>query len=454
MNILFISNLYPPVVLGGYEILCARVAAVFMALGHRVTILTSDGAGVSNSGATAPGATAPGRSAPGTTEFGGTAPGESGTFPHSGRNNGTTPETGPAGEDIHRTLRLYRPFGLPPALARADRQRVEAPNRRATAALLNTLQPDAVLVWSQLRLGLAAAREAEARGLPTVYTMNDDHILGFRPGSRSGLRGLLRGLLEDHLYPASTWQGLRMEMVLAISETVRSGLAEKDSRFATARIAMQGIPLELFPLKDHPGMAHRPFRVIYAGQLHRYKGVHTLIEAAALAGSADFFLTIAGAGDPAYEAELRTLADRLSVAADFTGRVAAQAMGQLYRGSDALAFTSVWPEPFGMTHLEAMASGTPVASVDHGGPGEFLVDHQNALLFKKEDAAGLARCLRLLADDASLRTRLALAGRQTVEAEFTIERYADRLAVALSAARPRTEAARPSTAPSQTEARS
>jgi glycosyltransferase involved in cell wall biosynthesis len=394
MNILFISNLYPPAVLGGYEILCARVAAVFMALGHRVTILTSDGAGVG-------------------TEW---------TVPS---------ETGPAGEEIHRTLGLYRPFGLSPALARADRQRVEAPNRKATAALLDTLKPDAVLVWSQLRLGLAAAREAEARGLPTVYTMNDDHILGFMPGSRAGLRGLLRGLLEDHLYPASTWKGLRMERVLAISETVRSGLADKDSRFAAARIAMQGIPLELFPLKDQPGLAHKPFRVIYAGQLHRYKGVHTLIEAAALAGKDDFVLTIAGAGDPAYEGELRVLAVRLLVSAEFTGRVAAQAMGELYRCSDALAFTSVWPEPFGMTHLEAMASGTPVASVDHGGPGEFLVDQQNALLFKKEDAAGLARCLRRLADDEALRARLALAGRQTVKSEFTIERYAERLAAAL-----------------------
>ena len=74
---------------------------------------------------------------------------------------------------------------------------------------------------------------------------------------------------------------------------------------------MQGIPLELFPPKAEPGAAHSPFRLLYAGQLHRYKGVHTLMEAAAIAGRAEFSVTVAGAGDPAYEAELRAMADRL-----------------------------------------------------------------------------------------------------------------------------------------------
>ncbi|MFZ4615860.1 MAG: glycosyltransferase family 4 protein [Rectinemataceae bacterium] len=388
MRILFISNLYPPEVLGGYEILCARVVASFKARGHEVAVLTTA---------------------------------------VKGQTALTARNSGPVGEKLFRTLRLSLSFGKKARLARSGRQSAEGPNARATRDALRDFKPDLVFVWSQLRLGLAAARESEAEGFPTVYTMNDDHVLGFMPGSREGIKGLLRSFIEDIVYPASTWTGLRLDPVVSISETVRSRLASEAPRFASSKIAMQGVPLELFPLKADIGAAHKPFRVLYAGQLHRYKGVHTLVEAVALAGKADFALTVAGAGDPAYEAQLKARAGELGLDARFLGRVAADTMGELYREADALAFTSVWDEPFGLTHLEAMASGTPVASVGHGGPGEFLVDDVNALIFGKEDNAGLAGCLRRFSDDESLRRRIALAGRDTVVREFSIERYADRL---------------------------
>ena len=394
MKILIVSNLYPPFVLGGYEILCARVVASFRARGHEVVVLTTGGARHDDAGNAA------------------------------SRENRLA---GPAGETIFRDLKLFLPFGEKPQLARAARQAAEGPNRKAAKNALAAFCPAVVFVWSQLRLGLGAAREAEAEGYPVVYTMNDDHILGFKPGSRSGIRGALRFIQEELLYPASTWRGLRLENVAAISETVRSRLSSVDPRFFFARIAMQGIPLELFPPKAEIGSAHRPFRILYAGQLHRYKGVHTLVEAVALAGPADFALTVAGAGDPGYEAELKSRAVELGLDATFIGKVPADAMGEIYRQADAFAFTSVWDEPFGLTHLEAMASGLPVASVGHGGPGEFLVDDVNALIFGKEDAPGLAGCLRRFADDEALRRRIAAAGRRTVETRFSIESYADRL---------------------------
>ena len=41
MRILFVSNLYPPNVLGGYERLCFDVASAFAGKGHAVSVLTS-----------------------------------------------------------------------------------------------------------------------------------------------------------------------------------------------------------------------------------------------------------------------------------------------------------------------------------------------------------------------------------------------------------------------------
>src|SRR5512146_797817 len=42
MRILFLSNLYPPNVVGGYERLCFEAARGLSARGHQVTVLTSN----------------------------------------------------------------------------------------------------------------------------------------------------------------------------------------------------------------------------------------------------------------------------------------------------------------------------------------------------------------------------------------------------------------------------
>ena len=41
MNILIISNLYPPNYLGGYELLCAQICEQLAGKGHNVTVLTT-----------------------------------------------------------------------------------------------------------------------------------------------------------------------------------------------------------------------------------------------------------------------------------------------------------------------------------------------------------------------------------------------------------------------------
>lgn len=373
MRILIVSNLYSPEFIGGYEILCTQVVESLMRRGHSLAVLTT----------------------PCTRELPEPSPERTGPKPVPGVPAGTgasrCSDKGPAGEAVVRDLSLYLPFGEPGRLDRLGMQRVERKNRRVAAQIIESFKPDVVFVWSQLRLGLGAAREAESRDLPVVYTMNDDHILGFQPRSTTGFKGFFRMLLERFILPASTWKDLRFDPAVVISATLRKHLADADPRFSRAVFAYQGVPIEKFPLKTDPGSAQDPFRVLYAGQLHDYKGVHTLIEAMGiLAGRGRFTLSVAGAGNPDYEARLKSRAAELKIDARFLGRLPSASIGSLYRESDLLAFTSIWDEPFGLTHLEAMASGTPVVSVGHGGPGEFLRDGENALIFRKEDEIGRA----------------------------------------------------------------
>jgi glycosyltransferase involved in cell wall biosynthesis len=121
------------------------------------------------------------------------------------------------------------------------------------------------------------------------------------------------------------------------------------------------------------------------------------------------------------------MAREAGVACAFLGRVPREELPAVYRAHDVLAFPSTWREPFGLTHLEAMASGLPVVSTLAGGQREFLVPGENCLAFETEDAAGLADALDRLRVDLSLGPRLAEAGMRLVRDRFTLARYVDDL---------------------------
>ncbi len=391
LRILVLSNLFPPNVLGGYEILCGQVCAELERRGHRVTVLTTP----------------------------------------SGPDGGMPCPVA----DVRRDLRLYLELGEPPRMFRGRRHAVGLANRGVARDLVRRERPDVCFAWSQLRLTIGAARGVQDEGVPTLFTMNDEHVAGFAAAPFSAApRGLARWVLERLVWPDITLRGLDLRHVTCISRCVRDNLVASGVPIEGARIIHQGIPVDAFPCKDDPGSAHDPLRVLYAGQLHAYKGVHTVIEAATLLArrGRTLELRIAGDGPADYRARLERLAGESGVDVRFLGRVPQTALAAMYREHDLFVFPSVWQEPFGLTHLEAMASGTPVLSTADGGHGEFLEDGINALVFAKEDAAGLADRMARLADDEPLRRRLALTAREQVETSYSMTRYVDDLEAMLA----------------------
>lgn len=90
---------------------------------------------------------------------------------------------------------------------------------------------------------------------------------------------------------------------------------------------------------------------------------------------------------------------------------------------DALAHTSIEPEPFGRVIVEAMAARLPIVATAAGAVPEILEDERTGLLVPPGDAERLAQALKRLVDDPGLRRRLSAAARQEVEARFTVQRY-------------------------------
>ncbi len=391
MRILIISNLFPPDIRGGYEILCQQVRDVLIQRGHQVAVLTSQ----------------PPRRDP-------NLPNENGPNP------------------VWRRMVLEADFDDPAQRSRKLRHKVSRQNAMLTEAAIQTWQPDLVFMWSQLRLSPGPARAAEASGKSVAYTMNDGHWTGFQSAKASnGLRGMVGAALDATVYRDTTCNGLQFRNVTAISQVLLDQIRRDGLELEHAEVIHQGVPLESFPMKPNPGSCGAPFQLIYAGQLHAYKGVHHAIQAvhqlAAAGQPLDVHLRIAGHGPAQYIAELREQAVKGDGSIEFVGALSHAELAQAYRDSDALVFPSVWAEPFGLTFLEAMASGVPVIATKNGGQGEVLVDGEHALLVPPADTDAIAYALRQIIEDEELRHGLCQRGRKLVEDYLNLDAYVGRL---------------------------
>ncbi len=384
MKILIISNLYPPYILGGYEILCGQVVQHLEERGHSLFVLTSD---------------------------------------H---------ESPVSTDTVRRSLRLYLPFSEPGDFNRFDRVKTQRFNHRETAAVIEEVKPDVIFIWSILRLTLGPARAAEESGIPTLYTFNDEHMAGFAPTRCSSHpRKAVRWFTDRFITPQITFRGLRFPTSTSISRLLKDNLIAGGVPVEDSTVIYQGIPLEEFPLKPDAGSMGNPIRILYAGQLHHYKGVHTILEALSLleekTACPPCTLSIAGTGPDAYVRELKELSGRLEVLVTFLGRLPHDQMKGLYQSHDLFIFPSIWEEPFGLTHLEAMSSGLAVISTANGGQGEFLEDGKNALTFSPGDAGELAEAIGRMAGDSELYSRLTENGRETAVTRFSFTRYVDEI---------------------------
>lgn len=398
MKILMVNNLFPPIIFGGYEILCKLTAESLETRGHTVRILTS--------------------------HF---------------RSNDVPPD--PA---VHRLLHLTTDFPLPNQnvtkvdFSLAAMNRVAKYNRKMTAQVIKETNPDIVFCWCLNRMSLGSVFAAQECDIPVCYTINDEHPKQFnmRAECRSA-KDIARIAAEKYVWKMATYRGLRPFPMTIISEFLKQKLIRMGTPLQDAVVIYQGVPLADFPFDPAPEQAVT--RILYAGQLSSAKGVHTILNA--LIGLHDkgfnaFHLDIAGDGVPEYKQRLVEImtAGKIVDHVTFLGLVPRDRIAKVYREHHIFIFSSEWDEPFGLTHLEAMASGCAVISTTTGGTGELIRDSINALAYEAGDAPALAQKVALLANDESRRQELIKMGRKWVEDHHSLEGYVDQLETFIMAA--------------------
>ena len=276
----------------------------------------------------------------------------------------------------------------------------------------------------------AHARDYDVVHVHAAFTYTT--FAGCRAAWRAGVPYVLRplGTLDPWSLGQRSWkkrpyyalvERAHLERAAAVHVTAESEAAAIARLGFAGKTAVipNGVDLPDAPLAErapHEG----PLRLIFLSRLHPKKELPLIFRAVRQVTDAGVpvRLTVAGTGEPAYEAELRTRVHELALkdVVSFVGHVEGAAKWAAFADADVYLLPSR-QENFGIAVAEALAAGLPVIVSDQvaiagdvaaAGAGEMI----------PVDADALARAIARLARDAG--ARLAMGRRA---AAFARERY-------------------------------
>lgn len=393
LRVLMVTDRYPPLLTGGYEIACHAVAERLRGRGHDVSVLAS------NYGL-----------------------------------DGKTRTEGHVRRVLHRPQDSADLFELG-RWEIADNSLL----RRAASGR------DVVYAWNMAQLFASLHATLRRTGRPVVYAIQDlwipDHLARgarlreawlkrgtgrLRSFGKALVRSALRLLDPRWLAPLSS-EDVDLRHAVFCSRFRRDQHERAGLAFRDAQVIYNGVDLELF--RGEPEPPPQELRILYLGRLVKEKGVHTLLDGVTrlLAEGIRARVTIVGVPGhpPEYVRAIKDQAYALGSAARLLDPVPNLETPALYRAHDVLVFPSIGAEGFPMALIEAMACGIAVVSTVTGGSAEILEDGSNCLTFPAGDAAALAARLRRLASEPKLGRELAARAQAEVRARFDIEAIAD-----------------------------
>ena len=296
-------------------------------------------------------------------------------------------------------------------------------NRRAaqlTRQALSDFQPDVVHAHKLYpQLSVAPITVARTAGVPIVQTVHDYEFISANPLDHTGGR-------RDRMESRSSYRLLNDLMFLVRRQlhmpSVMSWIAVSEA-VATMHSA-RGITCSVVPnFVPHSATGSPTTRdgILFVGRLTEEKGVrHVIALARRLPRLA---VSIAGWGPltPVVESACRELPNLR-----FAGRVAPDALPDIFARALVTVIPSLWEEPGALSVLESMAVGTPLVVYRRGGAAEY-VENARAGLVVEPDPARLEAGVRALLDDSALWERCSSSARESVATTHSAASHVRRL---------------------------
>ena len=389
-RVLVVSNLFPPHVLGGAEIVAYRQAVQLTKRGYDVPVFA-----------------------------GWPAPPES---------------AGGLEMETVGGLRVYR---VPLTSFEPDDNFFSAAVAKRFYAVLNAERPEIVHFHNVVGLGFSLITAAHRSGARVLVTLHDHAGYCFRAtalredgsicSDTEACASACRGAIRPRDVHRDLPMRLRRDYVawaLEHADRLISPSASLAEAYITAKVAdptrivtvSNGIDLEPF---EHVGSRQADadsVKFFCAAYLGMHKGIPDLLDAAAtLAEQGDFkgrwSLAIAGDGDLREKIESEILGGRFDGAVTLLGRVPRGRIIEELELADVVVLPSRWPENEPVVLLEAMAAGRAQLATRIGGMPDIVQDGVTGTLTEPSNAAALAEAMRSYVLDPSLARRQGNASR-------------------------------------------
>ncbi len=233
--------------------------------------------------------------------------------------------------------------------------------------------------------------------------------------------GRQRGFRELRVGRENSFLKLRFARFIAISNYIHDVLI--DNGYPEHKIRV---------LPNFTRMAQNSFnapeenRVLFVGRLTPEKGLLELIRAISRLKSKPILTVVGGGGvlgQYNYQDSVLREAASLGVSLELQPWIAGDELGRAYARAKVVAFSSLWPEPFGLVGIEAMMQGKPVVAFDVGGVRDWLQDGQTGFLAPPIDLDAYADRIDRLLEKDSLRRQMGEAGRAYALKNFSAQRY-------------------------------
>jgi len=270
---------------------------------------------------------------------------------------------------------------------------------------------DVLHVHSRAGADRIGGRAARSLGVRSVLTRRVDNI---EPRAWARHKFGCYDAIAAISTPIAEW--LRRDVRVPAERVTRIASGVDGSIFADRATARSNLAARY-------GIDERQPVIAAAGQLIRRKGHDVLLDALpnAIARHRDLRLILFGRGPRG--AALQDQARRLGIASHviFAGFV--PALPELLAGFDVFVHPAR-REGLGLVILEAMAAGVPVVASRTGGLVDAVTAERTGVLVPTDDATALSAAVLRMLENADLRERLALAGRERIAQEFTVQAMA------------------------------
>lgn len=395
MNILVLSNLYPPDFLGGYELGCRQVVEALRGVGHEVTALTAN----------------PRKP----------TPSQPGVLRRLKLTDVYDPYVMDLGQQVTTAGRYVEAHGI------------QAFNVHTLLEVLAETDPDVVYFWNLIGLGgLGLMAAVQHRGYPWVM-----HVMDALPKVLCTLPDRVRAEVGTSFAQLFRGRYLCCSQIV-LDEIVAGGVPiGGQSRVIPNWVDTPGSPERTEYMPDGQ------LRIVSAGAVSTNKGMDILIRAAGLLrdrGHTNFSVDIYGpCTDPSFQALIQQL--NLDAWVQLCGVRTQAELAELYPSYDVFAFPTWEREPFGFAPLEAAAHGCGIVQSQVCGISEWFIDRLDCLKAERTPQAFAKVFEQLLTGEIHL-PDVARRGMRTTLRNYSLNRILQVIERELSSAvaRPRSAA--------------